>query len=303
MPDLNGRVVVVTGANSGIGFETARELARNGAETVLACRSPDRGQRALGALLAEQPGARASLLALDLASLESIERFCATFAERFARLDVLVNNAGIMAAPFGYTEDGFELQVGTNHLGHFALTGLLLRRILGTPGARVVTVSSNTHWVGRINRRRLLHDEDEYSRWRGYTRSKLCNLLFAYELQRRFQRSNLDAMSLASHPGYTATNIGSAYSKPRPRWWSRIRDVFPQGAEMGALPTLRAATDPNTRGGQYFGPRGPFQIRGQPVSVGSSGASRDEGLAEWVWAASEELTGIGYPELGELRDR
>ena len=301
VPDLVGKVAVVTGANSGIGYETARELARNGAETVLACRSSERGGRAIDALQAELP-ARAWLMELNLASLASIERFCVTFAERFPRLDVLVNNAGIMGAPFGYTEDGFELQVGTNHLGHFALTGRLFNRILSTPGARVVTVSSNTHWVGRINRSRLLHREDEYSRWKGYSRSKLCNLLFAYELQRRLQQARVDAIALASHPGYTATNIGSAYSKPRPRWMSWIRDLFIQDPEAGALPTLRAATDPNASGGQYIGPRGLFQMRGHPVPVRSSRSSRNEGLAKRVWEMSEDLTGVRYPRPEEIRN-
>ncbi len=303
IPDLNGKVLVITGANSGIGFETARELARNGAETVLACRSPDRGQSALEALRAEIPDANVALMALDLASLASIERFCTEFAERYPRLDVLVNNAGIMGAPYGCTEDGFELQVGTNHLAHFALTGRLLGLLVGTSGARIVTVSSLTHRMGRIDRANLLHGKDEYSAWKAYFRSKLCNLLFAFELQRRFEVAGVSAISLAAHPGYTATNLGSAYASRRPWWRNWIRNAFIQGPEMGALPTLRAVADPAAIGGQYFGPRGLFEMRGYPVPVASSRASRDEAHARRVWDMSEDLTGVRYPRLDQHCNR
>ena len=297
MPDLGGRVVLVTGASSGIGYAAAVEFARHGADTVMACRSPERGAAALDRLRRAAPGARAELMDLDLASLESVVDFGRRFRRRHPNLHVLVNNAGVMAAPYLRTRDGFELQVGINHLGHFALTGLLIDLIAQTPAARVVTVSSIAHRFGRIDRERLLHSEAKYSPWGAYARSKLCNLLFAYQLQRLFRRSGVDAGSLAAHPGYTATNLGSRFGRRRPGWRGWLRRNLVQGPAMGALPTLRAAAAPEAVGGQYYGPRGLFQERGHPVAVSSSRSSRDESLARRVWELSVELTGVEFARL------
>lgn len=297
IPDLSGRVVLVTGANSGIGYAAAMEFARHGAATIMACRSPERGAAALDRLLAAVPGAHAEIMDLDLASLESIAAFAGKFRRRHASLDVLVNNAGVMAAPYLRTRDGFELHVGINHLGHFALTGLLLGPIAGTPGARVVTVSSIMHRFGRIDREKLVHSKGEYSIWGAYARSKLYNLQFAYQLQRRFSSAGIDVASLAAHPGYTATGLGSQFGPRRPRWRQRLRDMLIQGPAMGALPILRAAAAPEALGGQYYGPRGLFGERGHPVLVASSRSSRSEPDARRVWELSAQLTGVDFAGL------
>ncbi len=299
IPDLTGRVALVTGANSGIGFQAAKELARKGAETVLACRSPERGQAALDTLKAEIPGAKAELVALDLASLASVERFAAAFNERYPRLDVLANNAGIMAVPWAQTEDGFELQNGTNHLGHFALTGRLLDLLLSTPGARVVSVSSVGHRQGKIDLDNLLYENGGFGPWKAYFRSKLLNLLFTYELQRRFEAAGAGASSLAAHPGFASTNMGMAAVRPRGLGWAftLFMGKVEQSAAMGALPTLRAATDPTAQGGQYYGPSGFYEARGYPVVVTSNPISYDEEVARRAWEASEELTGVRFTGL------
>ena len=297
IPDLSGRVAIVTGASSGIGFETALALASRGAMTVLACRSLARGEAAIETLRANAPQATVELMALDLASLASVEGFGAAFCGRYRCLDLLINNAGVMNVPYGRTQDGFELQVGINHLGHFALTARLLRPLLAAPRSRVVTVSSNTHWVGRLDPAQLLYTHRQYSPWKAYFRSKLCNLLFAYELQRRFARSGADCDSLAAHPGYAATNLGRHRNRKRAGWRAWIRDLFAQGAAEGALPTLRAATDPEALGGQYFGPSGLFQWRGGAARVASSRASKDEDLARQLWRVSAELTGVSFRAL------
>ncbi len=303
IPDLAGMVVVVTGSSSGIGLEAAREFARRGAETILACRSPERGARAMESLRAEVPGARAELLALDLASLASVERFAREFSGRYSRLDVLANNAGIMGVDYGVTDDGFERHVGTNHLGHFALTGRLLDVLLDTPGARVVTVSSMGHRRARLDLDDLLYETGGYGPLRAYYRSKLLNLLFAYELHRRFERAGAGTLSLAAHPGLSATNLAHNLTR---RWHPpgvlRLFNALVQGPEMGALPTLRASVDPAATSGRYYGPRGPFEERGHPVVVSSSRASRSEANAHRLWTMSEELTGVRYTRLEPAGD-
>ncbi len=298
IPDLTGIVAVVTGANSGIGLETARELARKGADTILACRSIDRGQSATKALRAEVPDSRVTLMALDLGSLASIERFARLFIKTHSRLDVLVNNAGIMAVPYSQTEDGFESQMGTNHLGHFALTGMLLELLLATDGARVVTVSSVAHRAGKMDFSNLLFENRGYSPFRAYWRSKLANLLFTYELQRRFESAGADALSLATHPGFSSTNISRHLGR---HWYSRLEGPlihsFSQRPAMGALPVLRAAVDSQAKGGQYYGPGGLLGLRGSPVLVSSNTASRNRQHARRLWRLSEELTGVHYSQL------
>ncbi len=298
VPDLTGKVVVVTGGNSGIGFGAVKAVARKGAETVIASRSPERGQAALDALKADVPEAKAELMALDLTSLASIEQFATEFSERYPRLDVLANNAGIMVVPYGKTEDGFERQVGTNHLGHFALTGRLLDVLLATPGARVVNVSSLGHKRAELDLDNLLYEKGGYGGWAAYARTKLLNLLFTYELQRRFERAGIDAHSLAAHPGFSASNLtGHMAERLHMRIALRIFNRIIQGPDMGALPTVRAATDPEATGGQYYGPGRLNETTGHPVLVEASAAAHDQAVARRLWDLSEELTGVRYAAL------
>ncbi|SDK04217.1 oxidoreductase [Natronorubrum texcoconense] len=299
VPDQHGRTVVVTGANSGIGLEATRELVRNGATVVMACRDTDRGDEAARDIRADVPDADLRVEACDLASLESIR----AFAERLEdeAIDVLINNAGTMAIPRSETEDGFETQFGVNHLGHFALTGLMLDELHTAPDsgpARVVTVSSGLHERGEIDFDDL-HGERTYDKWDAYGRSKLANLLFAYELERRFLTAGLSAKSLAVHPGYANTQLQFRGIEGR---GSRIRllgrrlmnAVLAQSAEKGALPTLYAATAPDAAGGAYYGPGGLLDMRGTPERQASSERSYDRGTARRLWEVSSELTGVTY---------
>ena len=298
VPDLSGKVIVVTGANSGIGLEATREFARKGAATILACRSADRGERAITALRDEIPDAAVDLMMLDLASLASVEQFVSGFTERYCRLDVLVNNAGIMAVPYSLSQDGFESQMGINHLGHFALTGRLLGVLLNTPRSRVVNVSSTAHRAGRMDFDNLLFENGRYSPFRAYCRSKLANLLFTFELQRRFTNAGVEALAVACHPGMAITNIGNHLRGHRTFQLSgMVTAGLVQSASMGALPTLRAAVDPETTGGQYYGPRGFAGQRGHPAVASSTAASRNAEAAERLWEASVELTGVRYSLL------
>ncbi len=295
IPDLTGKVMIVTGANTGLGFETAKELARKGAQVVLACRSLEKGQDAARRIQAEIPHARLDPMVLDLASLRSVRAFAEAFRARYDRLDRLINNAGIMMTPYGKTEDGFEQQFGVNHLGHFALTGLLIDHLLATPGARVVNVSSNAHRWGEMDFANLMFEQGGYSPTKAYARSKLANLLFTYELQRRFQARGADAMAVAAHPGTSRTELTRYLEQ---RWYVRLlmplMAPFSQSAAMGALPTLRAATDPNVRGGEYYGPDGFMEMKGYPVRVEPIPAARDPETARRLWEISEELTGVRY---------
>ena len=295
IPDQSGRVAVVTGANSGLGLITARELARAGARVVLACRNTDKGATALREVTAAAPGAQAELAALDLASLESIRSFAQEFTKAHDGLDLLINNAGVMAPPRRTSKEGFELQFGTNHLGHFALTGLLLGALEGRRGARVVTVSSGAHRMGRINFDDL-HGERRYRRWRAYGQSKLANLMFALELDRRLRAAGSTIKSLAAHPGYAATNLQSASAPALDRAVMVVTNrLIAQDAEVGALSLLYAATEPGLEGGTYVGPDGRGEQRGhpQPAAV-TTRAARDEAVAARLWAVSEEATGVHF---------
>ena len=298
IPDLTGRSAVVTGANSGIGFHAALELARRGARVTLTARDPGRGAAALDRVRAEVPAADVVLGSLDLADLSSVRDFAAAYA---GDLDLLVNNAGVMAVPLRHTPDGFESQFGTNHLGHFALTGLLLPALLARPGARVVTVTSGVHRIGTIDFADL-DARRSYRKWPAYAQSKLANLLFAFELQRRADAAGADLRSTAAHPGYAATNLQSAGprlagSRVSEAGAAVVTRVIGQSAAAGALPTLRAGTDPAVRGGEVFGPGGPLEMRGAPKQVAVSKRARDRALAARLWAVSEEKTGVGYPAL------
>jgi NAD(P)-dependent dehydrogenase (short-subunit alcohol dehydrogenase family) len=295
IPALDGRTAVVTGANSGLGFHTALELARRGAHVVLACRDATRGRAALERIRSVVPEAAVELDELDLADLASVRKFAGA---RGQTLDVLVNNAGVMAIPRRETADGFEMQLGTNHLGHFALTALLMPALLARPGARVVTVSSTVHRSGSIHFDDLMLERG-YRPWKAYSQSKLANLLFAYELDRRARAAGRELASVAAHPGYAATNLQSV--GPRERG-SRLgvavmraaNAVLAQSDAMGALPSLYAATAPAVEGGQYFGPGGIAQQRGYPKLVESNRASHDLDVARRLWEVSEELTGVRF---------
>lgn len=288
LPDLAGKTAIVTGANSGIGFETARSLAGRGARVILACRNPERGGPAAEQIRQEYPGGEVHFLPLDLGNLSSVRAFVEKFKAEQTALDILCNNAGLMMCPYAKTTDGFEMQFGTNHLGHFALTGLLLDNIRSTPGARVVTVSSSYHKSGQIDFANL-NAEQSYSRDKAYQQSKLANLLFAFELQRRFHSNGIDAISVAAHPGYAATNL------QRYHLLFRFTNLFfAQSAADGALPTLYAATASDVVGGEYFGPSGPAEMKGLPARVSPSPQAQDEAIARQLWKASEELTGVAY---------
>jgi NAD(P)-dependent dehydrogenase (short-subunit alcohol dehydrogenase family) len=298
IPDQSGRAAVVTGANSGIGLVTARELARAGASVVLACRNLDKGRRALGECEAQVPGARLELEELDLANLASVREFAERVRSGHERLDLLINNAGVMATPRRSTADGFELQFGTNHLGHFALTGLLIGEMEGGEDARVVTVSSTAHRMGRIAFDNLGGDR-LYFRWRAYGQSKLANLLFALELDRRLRAAGSTVKSLAAHPGYAATNLQFAGPPAVDAALMHVSNrLFAQSDEMGALPTLYAATEPGLAGGNFCGPDGFQEARGHPKPVAPSKAARDEHVARRLWEVSEQMTGVRFGPAG-----
>lgn len=298
IPDQSGRVAVVTGANSGLGLVTARELARTGARVVLAARNLDKGRAAVAEIERSVPGARLELEELDLASLGSVREFAERFTAAQDGLDLLVNNAGVMASPRRVTADGFELQLGTNHLGHFALTLLLLPAMEGREDARVVTLSSNAHKFGRIAFGNL-NGERRYFRWNAYGQSKLANLLFALELDRRLRAAGSTVKSIAAHPGYAATNLQSAAAPLVDRLVMQVGNaVIAQSDEMGALPQLYAATEPGLEGGLYIGPDGPGEHRGHPRVVRPARAARDEDTARRLWQVSEELTGVASADSG-----
>jgi NAD(P)-dependent dehydrogenase (short-subunit alcohol dehydrogenase family) len=291
IPDQTGRVAVITGANTGLGYETASALAENGAHVVLTVRDLDKGKDAATLIGRRNPAGSVTVQELDLTSLESIRAAATQLRSDHDRIDLLINNAGVMFTPESTTEDGFELQFGTNHLGHFALTGLLLDRLLGVPGSRVVAVSSTAHRSGRI-RFDDLQWRRGYSAVGAYAQSKLANLLFTYELQRRL--TDAETIAAAAHPGISKTELDRNTSA-----WLRLltntSGLFAQEASMGALPTLRAATDLGVSGGQYFGPSGLGHVRGYPEVVTSSRRSHDIEAQKRLWAVSEELTEVIYP--------
>jgi NAD(P)-dependent dehydrogenase (short-subunit alcohol dehydrogenase family) len=294
IPDQTGRTAIVTGANSGLGLVNARELARKGANVVLACRNTEKGAAALKEISAAAPGAQVELAALDLGSLASVASFAEGFRSAHGGLDLLLNNAGVMAPPRRVTADGFELQIGTNHLGHFALTGRLIGAMEGRKDARVVTLSSNAHKMGRINFDDL-QSERGYNRWRAYGQSKLADLMCALELDRRLRAAGSTVKSLAAHPGYAATNLQSAAAPPVDRLVMVVTNMLvAQSADQGALPSLYAATEPGLEGGTYVGPDGIGEFRGHPQPVSPSRAALDEEVAGRLWAVSETLTGVRF---------
>ncbi|MDX1511375.1 MAG: oxidoreductase [Nitriliruptorales bacterium] len=293
-PDQSGRVCVITGANSGLGLVTARKIASRGATVVMACRNLAKAEAAAGEVrAAADDDDRVEILELDLSSLDSIRAASTELIDRHPRLDVLINNAGVMMTPHTRTADGFELQLGTNHLGHFALTGLVLPALLDVTGSRIVTVSSGGHRAGRIDFDNL-QLEHGYGRFRAYAQSKLANLLFAFQLDRRLRAAGAETRSLAAHPGMTATELGQNLW-----WWTKpfqplVTPLISQDAETGALPQVRAALDPDATGGEYYGPSGFQELFGPPVRVGARRLAHDPNVQRRLWEASEQLTGVQY---------
>jgi len=291
VPDQTGRIAIVTGANSGIGLETARVLAQKGAHVILACRNQEKGKAACADIKQGNPRAKVEFQPLDLSSLESVKTFAEDFISVQQRLDLLINNAGIMMLPsLRRTIDGFELQFGTNHLGHFALTGRLLSLLLQTANSRIITVSSVMHRYGPLHFDNL-HAEKSYSPTKAYGYSKLANLLFMRELHRRCRQSSSSTLSSAAHPGSTRTNLQQY--KPSFRWMMSL-PFMAQGPPAGALPTLYAATARNVAGGDYYGPQGWFEMTGPPATASMSKHAYDEEASQRLWKLSEQLTGVAY---------
>ena len=289
--DQRGRVAVITGANTGIGFHTAAQLAAKGAHVVLAVRNVTKGHEAVRRIHARGADGEVRVVELDLASLDSIGKAADILTEQLPRLDILINNAGVMWTPKTLTADGFEMQFGTNHLGHFALTGHLMDKLLATQNSRIVTVSSLAHSQNGPIEFTDLNCHGHYDPELAYSRSKLANLLFTYELQRRFQTANATTVAVAAHPGVSNTDLGRTF----PLWARGAMVLLGQPADKGALPTLRAATDSGVRGGDYFGPARLRQSRGYPTLVRSSRRSHDAQLQRQLWQISEDLTGVRYP--------
>ena len=296
--DQSGKIVLITGANSGIGFEAARALAQNGATVVMGCRNRAKAETAARQIEALKASGTVEILEMDLADLDSVERAAQEFTSRHDHLDILINNAGLMATPNQRTTQGFEMQFGVNHLGHFAFTRHLIHALQAAESARVVSVSSQGHRPGRINFEDL-NSHKSYNPWKAYFQSKLANLLFTNELQRRFAQAGTPMIAVAAHPGASKTNLGHEPSggilstlmqKTRPF----LERVMTQGAAMGALPMLRAATDPNVYGADYFGPDGIGEQKGHPIKVGMSSRAQNAADGERLWKASEELTGLTY---------
>lgn len=296
MPDQTGRVAIVTGANVGLGYESVLALARKGAQVIVASRDQTKAQKAVSSIKEQVPGAKIEFIRLDLASLASVREFVNEFRQRYDRLDILLNNAGVMAIPRRETADGFEMQLGTNHLGHFALTGLLLDLILKTPGSRIINTSSSAHLFGQM----YLEDpqlRQNYGRWKSYGQSKLANVLFTFELQRRLAAAGYNTISASAHPGYANTNLQATSATTSKSLIDTVfyrfgNPIVAQSAAMGALPQLYAATAPEAKGGEFYGPR--FFMRGYPKRAKVNKRAYDEAVARRLWNLSEELTGVQY---------
>jgi len=298
IPDLSGKTIIVTGGNSGIGYEAVRLFAKQHAHVVLTSRNEERGHTAAEAIRSEIPDASIDVMHLDLADLDSVKSFADTARQTYDRIDILCNNAGVMALPYRKNKHGFEMQFATNHLGHFALTGHLMPTLLQNPTARIVTVSSSAHQIGKIQFDNL-HWEFKYNRWRAYGQSKIANLLFTYELQRRLEAAGSSVMAVAAHPGWAATNLQTAGPKLenatlKIKLYDSLNRWFGQSAEMGALPTVFAAASESIQGGQYVGPAGFNEARGFPKITKSNDYSYDKEVAERLWSVSEELTGVRF---------
>jgi len=296
IPDLTGKTIIVTGGNSGLGFVSARTFAEKGAQVIIACRSANRGDVTKKQIEKACPTANVHVMEIDLMDLESIKDFTTRFKQKHDKLDVLLNNAGIMTVPYGLTKDGFESQLGTNHLGHFALTGLLLDLLKNTPQSRVVNVSSMAHKQGVMDFDNLLFKNGiGYTPMKAYGRSKLANLLFTYELQEFFDSKNINCIAVAAHPGVSNTNLARHLEG---KWLFEflrpLLELIVQPATMGALPLIRASVDPLVKKGEYYGPSGFQEISGYPVVVESNKASHDKISAKKLWEISEKLTSVVF---------
>lgn len=298
IPDLTGKVIIVTGGNSGLGYWSVKAFAEKGAEVVLASRSKENGEKAKSEILNEVSKGNIIVAELDLADLESVHSFAKNFQKKYSRLDVLLNNAGIMTTPYFKTKDGFEGQVGTNHLGHFALTGLLLPVIEKTSGSRVVNVSSMAHKQGKMDFSNLFFENGKgYSPLKAYGRSKLANLLFTYELQRFFESNKIESIAVAAHPGVSQTNLARHLEdKLLFKILYPLFKIMTQDAEMGALPQIRASVDPHVKAGEYYGPAGFNEMKGFPVKVKSNGTSHNKEDARKLWEVSEKLTEVKFSQ-------
>jgi NAD(P)-dependent dehydrogenase (short-subunit alcohol dehydrogenase family) len=296
IPDLSGKTIIVTGGNCGLGYEAVKAFAAKGAKVILACRSVGKGKAAKEEIIEKYPKAKIDVMKLDLADLKSVREFAAEFKKKYKRLDVLLNNAGVMMCPYGKTKDGLEMQLGTNHFGHYALTGLLLDHLKKTPKSRIVNVSSMGHRFGSMDFDNLMFEKGKYDPMRAYGRSKLANLLFTYELQRRLDAHKSGIIAMAAHPGGSATNLGRHLEK---NFFLRMLKpiafgMLAQPASIGALPEIRASVDPDVKGGEYYGPEGFKELRGYPIRVESNQASHNVEDAGKLWKLSEELTGVRF---------
>lgn len=298
VPEQSGKIVVITGANSGLGLESTRLLAAAGATVVMACRNAKKAEDAVALVKQSAPNARLEVMALDLSSLASIETFAKQLAEKHPAIDVLINNAGVMALPYTKTADGFEMQFGTNHLGHFALTGRVLPLLEAATAPRIVNVSSMAHRMGTIQFDDLM-GEKRYSKWPAYGQAKLANLLFTYELERWLRKHGKKSIAVAAHPGYASTNLqgvgpaieGSSFGA---MVMSLGNFLLAQSAEMGALPQVYAAVHPDVKGGQFIGPDGLIEMTGFPTVVDSNAKSKDEAVAAKLWEVSQQLTHVTF---------
>lgn len=289
IPNQTGKIVIITGSSSGVGYEAARVLTDKGATVVIAVRSLEKGNAAADKILVQNKGADVKVLKLDLGDLASVREFAEEFKKNYTRLDLLINNAGVMVPPFSKTKDGFELQFGTNHLGHFALTAHLLDVLTNTVRARIVNVSSSAHRFGKLNFDDLAWDKRSYSARRAYSDSKLANLYFTFELDRKLKENKLDLLTTAAHPGLTTTELSRHGGLTH-----YITRLFGQEVSMGALPVLRAATEKELKGGEFYSPDDFLELGGYPVKVEPSKLSKDEKIANKLWAVSEKLIGVKF---------
>jgi len=286
IPSQKGKIAIVTGSSSGIGLEAARVLANVGAEVMIAVRNNAMGEKAVQKIINQNSKANVKLMLLDLAELKSVEKFVKQFEQKYTKLDLLINNAGVMMPPYGKTKDGFELQFGTNHLGHFALTGQLLELINKTPNSRIVNVSSIAHTRGNIDFSDINWESRKYNAMKAYGDSKLANLYFSYELIDRLGKTGNNPIVTSAHPGWTATDL------QRHSGIFKFLNFLAMKIEQGALPSLRAATDLNAKSGDYFGPDKFQEWRGYPVKVESNALSNNKKIAKKLWKVSEDLTGV-----------
>lgn len=289
IPDQKGRVTIVTGSSSGIGYESARALANKDAKVIIAVRNLGKGKQALEKIKSQNPNADVTVIHLDLADLSSIKKFGDDYKKQFSRLDLLINNAGVMIPPYSKTKDGFELQFGTNHLGHFALTALIFDLINKTPNSRIVNVSSSAHKYGNLNFDDLNWEKRKYKSWNAYGDSKISNLYFTYELKSRLEQNHSNVKVTAAHPGWTATDL-----QRNSGLFEFLNRFFAMKPEKGALPTLRAAFDENAKSGDFFGPDGFMEMKGYPVKVDTNKLAKDTNIAKKLWNVSEELTGVKF---------